>query len=87
MLSNANLSKEFCGEAVHTTCYLINRCRSSTINFKTPIEMWFGMPTDYSNLKIFGCTAYIHVKDGKLDLRSKKCIFVGYPNGIKGYKF
>ena len=63
MLSNANLSKKFWDEAVHTTCYLINRCRSSTINFKTPIEMWSGKPTDYSNLKIFGCTAHIQIKD------------------------
>lgn len=35
---------------------------------------------------MFGCTVYAHVKDGKLDARAIKCVFLGYPEGIKGYK-
>lgn len=40
----------------------------------------------YDNLKIFGCTAYIHSNEGKLEPRAKKGIFLGYPDGVKGYK-
>lgn len=37
-------------------------------------------------LRRFGCVAYIHTDDGKLNPRAKKGIFVGYPTGVKGYK-
>ncbi|KAK3007026.1 hypothetical protein RJ639_016924 [Escallonia herrerae] len=30
--------------------------------------------------RIFGCPAYAHVNDGKLEPRAKKCIFLGYEN-------
>lgn len=86
MLSNANLSKSFWGEAVHTACYLINRSPSTAIDFKTPEEKWSGKAPSYSHLRIFGCPAYIHVNEGKLEPRSRKAIFLGYPEGVKGYK-
>lgn len=35
---------------------------------------------------MFGCKAYAHVKLGKLDTRAVKCLFIGYPEGVKGYK-
>ncbi|KAK3014885.1 hypothetical protein RJ639_008457 [Escallonia herrerae] len=33
-----------------------------------------------------GCLAYAHVNDGKLEARAKKCIFLGYAYGVKGYR-
>ena len=65
MLSNANLSKCFLGEAVHTPCYLINRSPSAAIGFKTPEELWIGKVPSYRNLRTFGCTTYIHVDEWK----------------------
>ncbi|KAG8500272.1 hypothetical protein CXB51_004359 [Gossypium anomalum] len=53
---------------------------------KTPQEVWSGNPANYSDLKIFGCPAYAHVDNGKLELRSIKCVFLGYKAGVKGYK-
>lgn len=41
---------------------------------------------DYPNLGIFGCLAYVHVKQDKLEPRALKCMFIGYPDGEKGYK-
>lgn len=35
---------------------------------------------------MFGCFAYFHVKETKLDPRSKKAIFLGFSTGIKGYR-
>jgi hypothetical protein len=37
-------------------------------------------------LRVFGCTAYAHVDNGKLEPRAIKCIFLGYQTGVKGYK-
>ena len=85
MLSNAGLSKCFWAEAVNTACYLVNRSPSTTIDFKTPEEVWSGTPANYSHLRVFGCPAYFHVNDGKLELREKKVIFLGYATGVKGY--
>lgn len=48
--------------------------------------MWTGFPPDLSNLKLFGCIAYAHTSQGKLENRAKKCIFLGYCQGVKGYR-
>ncbi|CAD6245155.1 unnamed protein product [Miscanthus lutarioriparius] len=37
-------------------------------------------------LRVFGCTAYAHVDNGKLEPRAIKCLFLGYGYGVKGYK-
>ena len=86
MLSNSGLSKDFWAEAASTACHLVNRSPSTAIDIKTPEELWSGKPAEYSDLKVFGCPAYAHVNDGKLEPRSKRCIFIGYPSGVKGYK-
>ncbi|KAG8491586.1 hypothetical protein CXB51_014658 [Gossypium anomalum] len=36
--------------------------------------------------EIFGCHAYASVDNEKLEPRSIKCVFLGYKNGVKGYK-
>jgi len=37
-------------------------------------------------LRVFGCTAYAHVDNRKLEPRATKCLFLGYGSGVKGYK-
>ncbi|KAG8498730.1 hypothetical protein CXB51_005092 [Gossypium anomalum] len=86
MLSNANLPKLFWAEAASTACFLINRSPSVAIEKKTPQEVWFGNPANYSDLKIFGCPAYTHVDNEKLEPKSIKYVFLGYKAGVKGYK-
>ncbi|KAG8480753.1 hypothetical protein CXB51_025439 [Gossypium anomalum] len=87
MLSNANLPKSFWAEAASTACFLINRSPSVAIEKKTPQEVWSGNPANYSDLKIFGCPAYAHVNNGKLEPRSIKCVFLGYKAGVKGISY
>ncbi|KAH9695613.1 hypothetical protein KPL71_022838 [Citrus sinensis] len=63
-----------------------HRSPSSTLDFKTPQEVWSGKPPNLSNLRVFGCPAYAHISQGKLEPRVVKGYFIGYPEGIKGYK-
>ncbi|GKV28505.1 hypothetical protein SLEP1_g37549 [Rubroshorea leprosula] len=72
MLSNAGLSKDFWAEAINHASYLVNRSPSTTIRLKTPEELWSGSPADYSQLRIFGCPVYAHVRDDKLEPRAVK---------------
>ena len=69
-----------------TVAHLINRCPPTALNFKTTEEVWSGHPPDYSRLKIIGCSAYAHMRQDKLEPRALKCVFLGYPEGVKAYK-
>jgi hypothetical protein len=37
-------------------------------------------------LRVFGCNAYAHVDNGKLEPRAFKCIFLGYGLGVQASK-
>lgn len=63
MLFNANLSKDLWARVVKTAYYLVNRSPITTIDLKTPNEVWSSTHTDYSNQKIFGGFAYFHVNE------------------------
>ena len=89
MRLNAGLPKVFWAEIVNTTGFIINRSPSLAIDFKIPEEVWSGRLMGYSSLKIFGCPAYVHVQSGehsKLDLKSRKCVFLGFEKDVKGYR-
>ncbi|GJZ52588.1 putative reverse transcriptase domain-containing protein [Tanacetum coccineum] len=55
----------------------INRSPSTTLEKKTPIDLWSGHLANYEMLRIFGYIAYSHVNQGKLRPRAIKCIFLG----------
>ena len=86
MLSCANQPKKFWGEVIIIAAYLINLSPSAAIGFKTPKEMWSGTAPKYDHLRVFGYVAYAHKRQGKLDHRERKCMFIGYPPRVKGYK-
>lgn len=79
-------SKIVPGEAVKTTSYLINKCPTKSLNYDSLDQVWNGQPADYSKLKIFGCAAYVHQNEGKLEPMSIKGIFFRYGEGVKGYR-
>ena len=88
MLFNFGLKKNFWAKAVRTTCYLLNRSPTTTLDGSIPEEIWIGKKLNYSHLKIFGCEAFVHIpKENrtKLDDKSMKCIFLGYVDEDLGY--
>lgn len=86
MLNGAGLPEALWGEAIMTANYLRNRS-PSTNRTKTPLELMFGIKPDLTNLRVFGCEAFVHTpkqKRSKLDETSEKGIFIGYtPNGYR----
>jgi len=90
MLSDAELPKTFWAEALSTAVYVRNRVLNSFLVDKTPYEALNGSKPSIKHLRVFGCSAYVHVpKDerSKIDSKSKKCIFLGYSTVTKGYRF
>ncbi|KAE8662818.1 hypothetical protein F3Y22_tig00113124pilonHSYRG00138 [Hibiscus syriacus] len=84
-----SLEKSFWAAAVNTACYLVNRAPSTAIELKTPMEMWTSKPVDYSNLHVFRSIVYVMYncqEISKLDPKSMKCKFLGYADGVKGYR-
>ncbi|TXG65804.1 hypothetical protein EZV62_007079 [Acer yangbiense] len=74
-------------EALMYASHIVNRLPAFALNGKTPKEVWSGQPvSDYDRLHIFGCPAYFHVTESKLDPRAKKAIFVGFSEGVKGFR-
>ncbi|KAK8708413.1 hypothetical protein V6N13_059455 [Hibiscus sabdariffa] len=65
----------------------LNRVPSKSVQ-KTPHEMWTGRRPNMSFMKIWDCKAYVkHQMSTKLEPKSEKCTFVGYPKETKGYYF
>ena len=81
MLMEARLPESFWAEAVNTAVYLHNRSPTRSLEGKTPYEAWNGTKPDLSNLRVFGCDAYLHVseeKRTKLESKALKCVHLGY---------
>ncbi|XP_074378465.1 uncharacterized protein LOC141720002 [Apium graveolens] len=62
---------------------------TSVLQGKTPFEMLYHKPPDYTLLIVFGCLSYTTIVPQslkKFNLRAVKGVFLGYPYGKKGYK-
>jgi hypothetical protein len=89
MLSGVGLGQELWEEVVGTTCYMVNRLPSSALDEKTPHKVWTCKKLSLMHLRVFGCDSFVHIpkeNKSKLDQKVEKCIFIGYKDGLKGYK-
>ena len=69
-------------------CYLTNSSLRTSLDEKVIEEVWIGNEVDYSRLRVFGCPAYALIageKISNLDAKSRRCIFLGYQKGVKGF--
>ncbi|KAK8669903.1 hypothetical protein V6N13_104671 [Hibiscus sabdariffa] len=87
MMSHTDLPTSFWGYALETAAFTLNRVPSKSVQ-KTPHEMWTGRHPNMSFMRVWGCQAYVkHQMSTKLEPKSQKCTFVGYPKETKGYYF
>ncbi|GKA55115.1 retrotransposon protein, putative, ty1-copia subclass [Tanacetum coccineum] len=90
MMSQTTLPKSFCDYAIKTAARILNMVPTKKVE-KTPYEEWHGQAPKLSYLKVWGCEALVKrdtlTKPDKLEPRSIKCIFIGYPKEIMRYSF
>ncbi|GJS50877.1 retrotransposon protein, putative, ty1-copia subclass [Tanacetum coccineum] len=90
MISQTTLLKSFWDYALETAVRILNMVPTKKVE-KTPYEVWHGQAPKLSYLKVWGCEALVKrdtlTKPDKLEPRSIKCIFVGYPKETMGYSF
>lgn len=82
LLSDAGMPKEFWGEAIRCSTYLLNRSPTGALNDNvTPAEMWFGKKPSVRNLKVFGTEAFAYIPGElrkKFDMKAERCVMLGY---------
>ncbi len=87
MMSKSDLPKSFWGFALETASYILNNVPSKSVN-AIPYEIWSGRRSNLTRIKAWGCPAYVKTVDAtKLEPRSQKCIFIGFPKDSSGYLF
>ncbi|GKC16216.1 retrotransposon protein, putative, ty1-copia subclass [Tanacetum coccineum] len=76
--------------ALETAARILNMVPTKKVE-KTPYEVWHRQAPKLSYLKVWGCKALVKqdtlTKPNKLEPRSIKCIFIGYPKETMGYSF
>lgn len=80
---------KFWGECILTACHLINRTLSPVISWQTPFFRLFKKNADYTRLRVFGSLCFASTVSSnrtKFLRRVIPSVFVGYPQGIKGFK-
>jgi len=85
---HAGLLKCFWADSVATACYVHNRLPVCPWNV-SPFEKWYARKPNLRYLRVFGCVAYALKPDNertKMDARSVKLRFIGYPLRAKGYR-
>ena len=90
MLYFKGIKLYFWAEAARTAVYLRNRSPSLALHQEIPYEVWFGYPPSIQHLRIFGSTCYALIpkdKRNKLQHHSFKCIFLGYSESSKAYRW
>ena len=87
LLFQMHVPKHFWVDAVSTVCFLINRMRSSVLDWVTLFQTLFQHKSLFPiEPRVFGCTCYVRPHVSKLDPKSLRCIFLGYSRVQKGYR-
>ena len=80
LLNEKNMPNYYQVEAIATIVYIMNRTPTIVVHGVTLKEKLIGKKPDLAHLKVFGCIAYVHIRDEKrtkLDPKVEKFIFIG----------
>jgi len=88
LIFHSQIPKSFWSYAACYAIHLINRIPSHVIQNKTPFEKLFGVPPTLVDIRVFGCLCYANTlaqNRTKFDPRARRCVFLGFKFGTKGY--
>ena len=89
MLCDAGLPNAYWGDAILYATHILNRIPTHAIDGDLTLhEAFTGNKPSVTHLKVFGCTAHVHVPDEKqhkLDAKSIECTFLGFAENRKAY--
>ncbi|GKE35643.1 retrotransposon protein, putative, ty1-copia subclass [Tanacetum coccineum] len=87
MTNLTTLLLSFWDYAIETATHILNMVPTKKVD-KTPYELWYGEVPNLSYLKVWGYEALVkRDTPDKLQQRSVKCIFIGYPKETMSYYF
>ncbi|GBN95120.1 Retrovirus-related Pol polyprotein from transposon TNT 1-94 [Araneus ventricosus] len=89
MLADAHLDRKYWAEAVQTANHCKNISPTVAVTGMTPYEKWSGDKPNLEYLRVFGCSAFVHIpkeKHTKWDAKAKEMMFIGYCQDRKGYR-
>jgi hypothetical protein len=89
MIQSKGLSLNYWVEAINFANYIVNRNPIKALKNITPEEAWTKIKPDVNHFYVFGSITWAQIPDEKrkaLQPKSKKCIFVGYSEDVKGYR-
>ncbi|GJZ70029.1 retrotransposon protein, putative, ty1-copia subclass, partial [Tanacetum coccineum] len=87
MMNLTTLPLFFWDYALESPTRILNMVPTKKVD-KTPYELWYRKVPNLSYLKVWGCEALVkRDTPDKLEQRSVKCIFIGYPKETMGYYF
>lgn len=89
LYSKPNLPQFLWAEAINCAVHVLNRTGPTKIENKTPYELWFNKKASIDHLKVFGTECFVHIpkeKRRKLDKKAHRGYFVGYAEGVQGYR-
>ncbi|GMF30851.1 unnamed protein product [Phytophthora fragariaefolia] len=88
LLLDDKLPKQLWAECICHVTTLINMNHSSKTNVRTPYELWYNRIPSMQYMKMFGCSAYVHITEqyrDKLDAPARLCMYLAVSDHKKGY--
>lgn len=88
MHAHENLPQGLWAEMINSAAYILNRTGPSSVEGKSPQELWTGKKPNLKHLRIIGCTCYAHIPKinrKKMDKKAVKGFLIGYDND-DGYR-
>ncbi|GER27437.1 retroelement pol polyprotein-like [Striga asiatica] len=85
----AKLRRDLWPYTLLATVHIIKSLPTEVLHWKTPYEMLHGEAHSYDRFKVFGSLCYAkrnipHRR--KFDPRASPCVYLGYVNGVKGFR-
>ena len=89
-LLHHKVPQRFWGDAILSTCYLINHMPSSVLHDQIPHSVFLPNQSLFCLCpRVFGCVCFVHIltlRQDKLSAKATKCVFLGYSRLQRGYR-